>query len=108
MFATTSCVMRRTYVYLSSLLSVVFSNAGGNNEYFDVPDKTLNQLQTKKPLDHEQPLAVPYVLILATNDCTNKPAQYCSDIDATKGQYLNITINVCPLISFLLNKRIFI
>ncbi|KAK4025229.1 hypothetical protein OUZ56_014304 [Daphnia magna] len=66
----------------------------GNNEYFDVPDKTLNQLQTKKPLDHEQPLAVPYVLILATNDCTNKPVQYCSDIDATKGQYLNITINV--------------
>ncbi|XP_057368096.1 cadherin-23-like [Daphnia carinata] len=66
----------------------------GNSEYFDVPDKTLNQLHTKKPLDREQPLAVPYVTILATNDCTNKPVLSCSDIDATKGQYLNIAINV--------------
>lgn len=71
-----------------------FLNAGGNSEYFNVADKTLNQLQTRKTLDHEQSLAIPYVLILATNDCTNKPVQSCSDIDATKGQYLNITIDV--------------
>ncbi|KAI9562557.1 hypothetical protein GHT06_010010 [Daphnia sinensis] len=77
-----------------SRYDVCYYLACGNSEYFEVPDKTLNQLQTKKTLDHEQSLAVPYVLILATNDCTNKPITSCSDIDATNGQYLNVTINV--------------
>ena len=41
-------------------------NLGGNTEYFDVPDKTVNKLKTKKKLDREQPLPVPYVIVFTS------------------------------------------
>jgi hypothetical protein len=72
-----------------------FSNPGGNNEYFDVPDKTANKLETKKTLDRENPPTIPYVVIYTTNECTNRPVVgSCSEIDFTVGQYLNVTVNV--------------
>ena len=70
-------------------------NLGGNTEYFDVPDKTVNKLKTKKKLDREQPLPVPYVIVFTSNDCTNKPPiQPCSEIDTALPQYLNVSIKV--------------
>ena len=55
----------------------------------------MNKLETKKTLDRENPPIIPYVVIYTTNDCTNKPGVgSCSEIDTTKGQYLNVTVNV--------------
>ena len=77
------------------VLSSFNSTLGGNSEYFDIPDKTVNKLETKKTLDRENPPIIPYVVIYTTNDCTNKPGVgSCSEIDPTKGQYLNVTVNV--------------
>ena len=69
--------------------------SGGNTEYFEVPDKTVNKLKTKKELDRENPPSVLYVIIFTSNDCTNKPPiQPCSDINTTLPQYLNVSISV--------------
>lgn len=85
-------------------------NLGGNSEYFEIPDKTLNKLETKKTLDRENPPLIPYVVVYTTNDCTNKPVVgSCLEIDATKGQYLNVTVNVSKImstISFILSASI--
>ena len=74
----------------------------GNSEYFEVPNKFANKLETKKTLDRENPPVIPYVVVYTSNDCNNKPTVgSCSDIDVTKGQYLNITIKVSSLIDFI-------
>lgn len=70
---------------------------GGNSEFFEVPDPSRNQLRTKKELDREVPLLVPYVIIEASNDCSRKddlPPQSCSGIPISESQYFNVSINV--------------
>lgn len=68
---------------------------GGNSQDFEIADKKVNQLATKRMLDREIPPDTSYVVVMTTNDCDYQSViRPCTDIDVQENQYLNITVQV--------------
>jgi len=73
------------------------NNEGGNSKYFEISDRTKNELRNKEKLDRET-LSDVSVVIEASNNCdrdvTIQPPESCDGIGIINREFVTISIDV--------------